>query len=109
MSIFRKKKTNVVHTRNIRISDAANQDKIASFAVDYLLKNGLITDLNNISCTFGYLYEYAGPSFQGLLKLTKDTKPFYIAVQGMGLQLLDIDEEKFEFFTETFLDANSGK
>lgn len=88
------------------INNNQETEKFANQALQILTTNNFISDYNNISCEYGYLYRIEGHGYEGLFKIKKLDQIFYFAVQGEQLQMIKLDEQQFEAYKQTFLEMH---
>ena len=99
--------TSIKREENL-INNNQETEKFANQALNILMTNNFITDYNNISCEYGYLYKIEGHGYEGLFKIKKETNTFYFAVQGEELKMVKLDEQHFEAYKQSFLEMHKG-
>lgn len=89
------------------INNNQEKEKFANEALNVLMSNHIISDYNDIGCEYGYLYKIEGRGYEGLFKIKKQDKIYYFAVQGDNLQMINLDEQHFEAYKQTFLEIHN--
>ena len=98
MKFFSKKKKE----ENL-INNGEMKERYANYAINSLMGNRLIVDFNNIECEYGYLYNIDGHGLEGLFKIKKDGRIFYFAIQGDRMQMLNLNEQQYDAYTQSFI------
>ena len=104
MGLFRKKQ--LPKSEKNLIDDKEQKEIVANFAIDFLTKNNIISDLNGISCEFGYIFYIENHGYECLFKISKETKVYYFAFQWSALQMLNMDEGTYQAYVSTFLEIH---
>lgn len=84
------------------------RETLANAALSLLREGEDYTQLNGLSCTFGYLYEFEGHGVEALFYITTDRGCFYFAAQGSSLKWLDINKEQFQAYQQSFLEMHNS-
>lgn len=91
------------------INNNEEKEKFASWALNILMTNKLIEDYNNIECEYGYLYNIPNHGYEGLFKIKKLDKIYYFSVQGEELKMINLDEDHFIAYRDSFIEMHKNK
>lgn len=86
------------------INNNDEKEKFANLALNILINNNMVSDVNGISCEYGYLYNIDGHGYEGLFKIKKLDKTYYFAVQGEELKMISLDEPHFIAYRDSFIE-----
>lgn len=101
MGLFGRKKNQ--STEKNEINNRKLKENLANEALKTLTKDKDYNQLAYTKCEFGYLFVIEGHGLEALFKITTDKGTFYFAAQKNQLLVLNINEERFQTTTETFL------
>lgn len=105
MGLFNKKKEKD-EKKNL-IDSKGDKEKVANSALNFLLEKKIISDVNDISCEFGYIFHFPNHGYEALFKIIKEENIYYFALQGENLQFLKMDDNIFKAYQQSFLEMNS--
>ena len=90
----------------IELDNKELKESIANAALSVLKQDEHYNNLAGLTVEFGYLFTVDGHGVEGLLKIITDKGIFYFAAQKTSVIFLDINEELFKAYTETFLEMH---
>ena len=90
----------------IELNNKALKESVANAALSVLKQDERYKYLSGVAVEFGYLFTIDGHGVEGLLKIITDTGTFYFAAQKTSILSLDLTEELFTAYSETFLEMH---
>ncbi|MCL2152135.1 MAG: hypothetical protein FWH57_04115, partial [Oscillospiraceae bacterium] len=90
----------------LELNNKELQELVANSALSVLKQDKQYDNLSDVTVEFGYLFSIDGHGLEGLLKIKANQGTFYFAAQKNSIQKLNITEELFKGYTETFLEIH---